>query len=200
MFCSDCGASIKMDDKFCFKCGSRVKVERVEEIAALPHVETAATYSGGIPVHQTGPIQYVQPRQMMTSDTRQYAGFWVRFGAMLIDQFVWFIMAVALLVLPIEESLAVLLLIIISWLYYAMLESSSWQGTIGKLACGIVVSDLDGNRISFMRATGRYVGHILSGFFYIGYLMVAFTDKKRGLHDFMAGTIVYYKRSDGDGR
>src|SRR5881227_1557251 len=53
--------------------------------------------------------------------------------------------------------------IVAGWLYHAFLESSSWQGTIGKKVLGLRVTDIDGNRISFARATGRYFGMIVSG-------------------------------------
>ena len=77
------------------------------------------------------------------------------------------------------------------WLYYAFLESSSWQGTIGKKVVGLRVTDMNGNRISFGRATGRYFGMILSGMIcFIGWLMIAFTEKKQGLHDMLASTLV----------
>lgn len=77
------------------------------------------------------------------------------------------------------------------WLYHGFMESSSWQGTVGKKALGLRVTDLDGHRISFARATGRYFGTILSSMIcFIGYLMVAFTEKKQALHDMLAGTLV----------
>jgi uncharacterized RDD family membrane protein YckC len=80
------------------------------------------------------------------------------------------------------------------WLYSALMESSSKQATLGKMAMSIIVTDANGNRISFGRATGRYFGKILSGMiFYIGFIMAAFTEKKQGLHDMIAGTLVVNK-------
>jgi uncharacterized RDD family membrane protein YckC len=80
------------------------------------------------------------------------------------------------------------------WLYFALMESSSKQGTLGKMALSIMVTDVNGNRITFGRATGRYFGKFLSGLIlYIGYIMVAFTEKKQGLHDMIAGTLVVNK-------
>jgi uncharacterized RDD family membrane protein YckC len=80
---------------------------------------------------------------------------------------------------------------IISWLYFALMESSAKQATLGKMALGIKVTDMLGNRITFGRATGRYFSKILSGLIlYIGYIMIAFTDKKQGLHDMIANTLV----------
>lgn len=92
----------------------------------------------------------------------------------------------------------VIVLVIISqaanWLYSSIMESSSKQATLGKMALGIIVTDGAGNRISFARATGRYFAKILSGLiFYIGYIMIAATEKKQGLHDIIASTFVYKK-------
>ncbi len=85
--------------------------------------------------------------------------------------------------------------LVLNWLYFAFLESSPWQGTVGKLAIGLVVTDLNGNRISFGRATGRYFGKILSSMILcIGYIMVGFTERKQGLHDIIASTLVYKTR------
>lgn len=92
---------------------------------------------------------------------------------------------------------AMLVQIVIAWLYFAVCESSSWQATLGKLAMGIRVVDLQGQRISFLRATGRYFAKILSGMILcIGYLMVAFTERKQGLHDIIASTLVLNGRAN----
>jgi uncharacterized RDD family membrane protein YckC len=88
----------------------------------------------------------------------------------------------------------VLAIYVIQLLYYSILESSKLQGSVGKLALGIKVVDLEGNRISFGKALLRSVGKILSGMvMYIGYLMAAFTEKKQGLHDMIASTLVVKK-------
>ena len=80
---------------------------------------------------------------------------------------------------------------VVSWLYFALLESSPKQATLGKMALGIKVTDLDGNRISFGRATGRFFAKIISGvILMIGYIMAAFTAKKQALHDIIASTLV----------
>lgn len=77
------------------------------------------------------------------------------------------------------------------WFYYAIMESSPKQATLGKMAMEIYVADLDGNRITFAKATGRYFAKILSGLvLLVGYIMAAFTDKKQALHDKLAGTLV----------
>lgn len=81
--------------------------------------------------------------------------------------------------------------IIIEWLYYSLMESSARQATFGKIILSIKVTDLNGNRISFGKATGRYFGKILSGIVLcIGYIMAGFTEKKQALHDILAGCLV----------
>jgi len=80
---------------------------------------------------------------------------------------------------------------LVNWLYAALLESSSHQATLGKMALGLKVTDLEGRRISFVRATGRHFAKILSGMvLFIGFIMVGFTRRKQGLHDMVAGTLV----------
>jgi len=84
--------------------------------------------------------------------------------------------------------------LVLNWLYFTLCESSSKQATIGKLALGIRVADLDGLPISFGRANGRYWGKLLSGMtLLVGYLMAGFTQKKQALHDMMAGCVVINK-------
>ncbi len=87
--------------------------------------------------------------------------------------------------------LTALLATAFTWLYYALMESSKYQATLGKMAVGARVTDLEGNRISFARATGRYFGKIISGMILmIGYIMAGFTEKKQALHDMIANTLV----------
>lgn len=84
----------------------------------------------------------------------------------------------------------------VPWLYFALMESSKNQATLGKMALGLRVTGLDGCRISFGKATGRYFAKILSSMtLLIGYIMAAFTAKKQALHDFVAGTLVLSKQS-----
>lgn len=109
-------------------------------------------------------------------------------GAYLIDGLVVLIPAFLLALIPI---LGIILDIVGVWLYFALQESSERQATIGKRAVGIYVTDLQGRRIAFGQATGRYFSKILSGLILdIGYIMVAFTEKKQGLHDMIASTLV----------
>jgi uncharacterized RDD family membrane protein YckC len=79
----------------------------------------------------------------------------------------------------------------LSWIYYASMESSTWQATLGKKILGLKVTDLAGNRITFARASGRFFGKILSGMILgIGFLMAGFTARKQALHDILAGCLV----------
>jgi uncharacterized RDD family membrane protein YckC len=133
-----------------------------------------------------------------------YGGFWRRLLAYIIDAIILGIVIGAI------DSIAMAILrsgsgasagatagssifaIVVAWLYFALMESSSYQATIGKLALGMRVTDVNGQRISFARATGRWFAKILSSIIlYIGFLMIAFTPQKRGLHDYVAGTLVY---------
>jgi uncharacterized RDD family membrane protein YckC len=119
-----------------------------------------------------------------------YAGFWKRAAALLIDSIiVGIIVGIGNFILA--EWLAGLLGVVAGWLYWAGLESSASQATFGKQVMNIYVTDLYGQRISFMRATGRYFAKILSGIiFLIGYFMAGFTARKQALHDILANTLV----------
>lgn len=89
-----------------------------------------------------------------------------------------------------------ILSLVMSWLYFALMESSSHQATVGKLALGLIVTDTEGRRIGFGRATGRHFAKILSGMILlIGFFMVGWTRRKQGLHDLIAGTLVYKTRN-----
>jgi len=129
--------------------------------------------------------------------TTQYAGFWTRFLAALLDGIIITIINIlvgfvlGLLLGKNAANLASLVGVLIVWLYYALQESSEKQATLGKQALGIVVIDMEGKRIDLVKATIRYFSKIISGvIFGIGYIMAAFTEKKQALHDMIAGTLV----------
>jgi len=87
-----------------------------------------------------------------------------------------------------------LIFTLILWCYYAGTESSPMKGTLGKRLMGLEVSDENGDRISFTKATGRYFGKILSiVVLCIGYIAMLFNDKKQTWHDSMSGCIVNEK-------
>lgn len=148
--------------------------------------------------------------------TPVYAGFWLRFAAALIDS-----VLMSLVFLPLGFLLGIVLSatasnqdpdlmlganglinvvsVIADWLYSSLLESSPWQGTVGKRIVGIRVTDMNGNRISFGKATGRHFGKMLSSLIcLIGFIMVAFTEKQQGLHDMLAGTLVLSGAATGE--
>lgn len=143
---------------------------------------------------------------------KNYAGFWKRFGAMVIDWmllsiFTWLcigLFALSFGALIFSGSWAAIpfglsmgfsfigLTLSLHWLYYTLMESSSRQATLGKMALGIVVTDSEGKRISLARANVRYWSKILSGLFLcLGYIIAAFTAKKQALHDLIASTLVF---------
>jgi len=136
-----------------------------------------------------------------------YAGFWLRFVAIIIDGFVFLPLTGLSLVLraaqhnaeetSVEITLALVTIalalfsIVVRWLYFALMESSAWQATLGKKALGLRVTGMDGQRIGFGRATGRYFGKILSALtLMVGFMMAGFTPRKQALHDMIAGTLV----------
>lgn len=129
-----------------------------------------------------------------------YVGFGRRFVAWIIDSVLLnvsnFIITTLLGLAGLPPPIQLVIAIVISWIYYAGLESSSSQATLGKMVMKVYVTDLDGHRIGFAQATGRYFGKILSGFILgIGYLMIAFTERHQGLHDKIVGTYVLQRGS-----
>ncbi len=106
-----------------------------------------------------------------------YAGFWRRFGAGIIDHI---LMGGLLVFGPFGP-----------WLYYAFFHSSKYQATPGMMALSLRIVGYDGKRISFGRATGRFLATFLSVMtFGIGYIMIAFTPRKQALHDYIAKTLI----------
>jgi uncharacterized RDD family membrane protein YckC len=138
-----------------------------------------------------------------------YGGFWRRVVAYLIDGILLSIgfrivgSLVGIAMYPVDpakfdfDEFAAqvdgiqLVLLAASWLYFALMESSPRGATVGKMAVGLRVVDLQGNRLTFGRATGRFFAKFISAvILMLGYLMVAFDDRKRGLHDMIAATLV----------
>ena len=79
-------------------------------------------------------------------------------------------------------------------LYYTIMETSKFQATVGKLAVGLKVTDVNGEKLDFTKALVRNLCKIISSMIlFIGYIMAGFTEKKQGLHDIIAGTLVVKK-------
>ncbi len=123
-----------------------------------------------------------------------YGSFWERFAAAFIDGIIIAIpnfFLTSLLNAGEPYGLGNLAGLILGWLYYALQDSSNAQATLGKKAMGLRVTDESGNKLSFLNATGRHFGKILSALILcIGYLMMLWSDKKQTLHDKLAGTLV----------
>jgi uncharacterized RDD family membrane protein YckC len=152
-----------------------------------------------------------------------YAGFWLRVVAHLIDDLllgigigILVLLGVAMVGIDSIRSMvegmngedfqmpapiisAILLVsfasIVLVWIYNAAMESSRHQGTLGKMALGLIVTDSQGRPIGFAHATGRYFAKIITGLIPlgIGYAMAGFTEKKQALHDMIAGCLVLRK-------
>jgi uncharacterized RDD family membrane protein YckC/Tfp pilus assembly major pilin PilA len=172
MYCQTCGAAAAVGAKFCTQCG--------------------------------GSLEAVNPTVAVTARSESaeatYAGFWRRFGGFVIDYLAVVFAVVFIALIPIAAMspskqalpgwLAIAYLVL-PWMYYAGMESSALQATLGKLAVGVKVTDLSGHRVSFLRATGRYFAHIVTGLTLgVGYAMVVFTKHRQALHDKIAETLV----------
>ncbi len=185
MYCPKCGQQNDDSSRFCVKCSAQLPLSG----GSLPFAQAQATA------------------------TVIYAGFWKRFAAFILD----YIIVVVLSMLAggvigfiqgaasnsSDEGLVVglgaIAGVLVWWLYYAIMESSSKQATLGKIALAIRVVGGDGGRISFARATGRNFAKILSGMILmIGYLMAGFTAKKQALHDMVAGCLVVNRGAHED--
>ncbi len=125
-----------------------------------------------------------------------YGGFWARFAALIIDNAILTIVAVALIAVAslVDEALAALASVIYfigALLYWPIMECSARQATFGKQVLGLQVTDAAGLRLSFLRSLGRNVAKIISAIpFYIGFLLAAFTSRKQALHDIIASCVV----------
>jgi uncharacterized RDD family membrane protein YckC len=203
MYCQFCGANVAEGAAFCTSCGRPMVGYTVGQSSPPGGVAGAP---GVVPVSLAN---------------RSYAGFWLRFVASFIDGlvlvipmgivgFLAFASAIPVIarnrgdrtlimatLLPHIVALLVLL-IVGSWLYWGLLESSVWQATLGKKALGLYVTDLAGNRATFGRATGRFfagrgIGSIpyLGGLYYlVDCLCAGLTDRKQAIHDMIAGCLV----------
>ncbi|SHH62841.1 RDD family protein [Ferrimonas marina] len=131
----------------------------------------------------------------------QYAGFWVRVFASLIDSVL--ICTLLFFLIPaldytqggyaLIQTFAGMLAFVITFVFW-----SSRGATPGKLMLGIKIIDAKGGGApSTYQWIIRYLGYFISGvFFMLGYIWVGFDKQKRGWHDLMASTVVIYKKSE----
>jgi uncharacterized RDD family membrane protein YckC/ribosomal protein L40E len=174
MFCPKCGHLNLEAAESCQKCGAALSVDRA---APTPSVSPAENAAG------------------------LYAGFWKRLAAFILDYVILtaiFIFTGAVIGLligrpdhAVADNVSGAIGAVIWWLYYAFMESSERQATLGKIAVRIKVVDRQGMRISFLRATGRHFAKLLSTLtLFIGYLMASFTSRRQALHDMVADCLV----------
>ncbi|MFZ0636575.1 MAG: RDD family protein [Candidatus Acidiferrales bacterium] len=211
MYCSRCGSSVAEGATFCGACGTPTGAGSAP--AAVPAGVSGVAIPSGVG-YAAAPVAF--------APAYPYAGFWLRFVAYIIDSIILGIgIGVPVIAMVLASGLpsklsvnadqspeailavifsgviltAILFAIVASWLYFAYCQSSTWQATIGKKALGLIVTDLDGKRLSFGRATGRFFAKIVTGLIplYIGYIMAGFTARKQALHDFIVGTLVLRK-------
>jgi uncharacterized RDD family membrane protein YckC len=198
---------------FCANCGQAFAVAAAVARAPMMSSPVAAPIAGGVAAVPAYAGYAAVPRV-------EYAGFWVRFLAFLIDNAVMGIGFVLILIPlifltglggfigeihPNEDMndvgifmlfgllfLAATVSLLLTWLYHALMESSEWQATLGKKVLGLVVTDMAGRRVSFGRATGRHFAKIITNMVpaFIGYIMAGFTERKQALHDMIAGCLV----------
>ena len=213
MYCSKCGGVMADGAAFCSNCGQAFAVAAAVARAPMMSSPVAAPIAGGVAAVPAYAGYAAVPRA-------EYAGFWVRFLAFLIDNAVMGIGFVLILIPlifltglggfigeihPNEDMndvgifmlfgllfLAATVSLLLTWLYHALMESSEWQATLGKKVLGLVVTDMAGRRVSFGRATGRHFAKIITNMVpaFIGYIMAGFTERKQALHDMIAGCLV----------
>jgi uncharacterized RDD family membrane protein YckC len=211
MFCSRCGVRVEEGNRFCQACG--------QEVGAA--VTATAAIAGALPPPIAGTARVSAPLPYAGFWARFVASLvdglilGIPFGiivTVLIFMFGGFGMMihrfppdsrpvdpgqVMALLAPFFMAffLGWIVFVILEWLYYAGMESSARQATLGKSVMSLRVTNYEGQRISFGHATGRYFSKLVNRFipFAIGYIMAGFTAKKQALHDLIAGTLVLKK-------
>ena len=182
ILCSSCREPIPSTAEECPACGHSLRGRELPSFAvdrpAPPLVDTFTP---------TAPAVAFTPG-LQGDGARAYGGFWIRVAASIVDDV---LLGVPLWLLLHTFGAWGLLGGLGTFLYHPLMESSRAQATVGKIVFGMIVTDTSFRRISFGRALGRYLAKGLSSvLLYLGYVMVAFTPQKRGLHDYIAGTLV----------
>lgn len=134
-----------------------------------------------------------------------YAGFWMRVVAFFIDSVIVIIALIPIALLfgtsvfdsvtgTTSYGLPDLVSPLVALVYCVGFEGSAKQATPGKMAMGLIVTDTNGLRVSYARAFGRYAMKMIMFLIFlpgvIGLIMVAFTERKQGLQDLVAKTLV----------
>jgi uncharacterized RDD family membrane protein YckC len=141
--------------------------------------------------------------------SEHYGGFWVRAGAKIIDWIVLWGVQMALTVpvtmtasfnldsptlYPILITASIYMIQFLSTMAYNTIMVGRWGATVGKMVTGLKVVTADGGRVGYLRALGRYFAEIVSALILmIGYIMAAFDEEKRTLHDRICHTRVVVK-------
>ncbi len=163
--------------------------------------------------HELEPRQAAPPpagRPSAARTDRSYAGFWIRVLAWVVDALVLAVVSGLLTIgagllgglLGQRAPALQIYLISVTWALTMLLPALylvvGWARsgrTLGKMACGVRILRDDGSKLGVGTAIVRLFGYVVSSMLLcVGYLMVAFTDRKRGLHDMIAGTIVVRDR------
>ncbi|HEV7489702.1 MAG TPA: RDD family protein [Rhodanobacteraceae bacterium] len=189
-----------------------------EDVAEEPDIATATGRTAGYAptmaadhghnLAAVGAVGEVAAIGALPAGAAIHAGFWRRCAAYTIDYFITFVASylvglVAGFALAAGQGAAGMMAaptvggilgLVVGWLYFALQESSAQQATLGKRALGIKVTDGNGLRIGFGRATGRFFGKLLSGLILaIGFMLAGWTEKKQALHDMLANTLVVFR-------
>jgi uncharacterized RDD family membrane protein YckC len=174
MNCPGCGNTVDREAVFCARCGYSVARKAVPVRYASFAARVAAT---AIDLLLMGPLVVlfflmVQESPATTVEPPVVAGY-VTFTDMR--------NAVKLLLIAFAVGCP----------YFTFMESSRHQGTVGKILLGLKVTGLNGKRIGWPRANGRYFARWISYLpFWFGFLMPLFTERKQALHDMISGCLV----------
>jgi uncharacterized RDD family membrane protein YckC len=203
--------AMAQETRFCSECGRPYPAQEMVTIGA-------ATICA-----QCKPLYMQRMREGgQAIGVRRYAGFWIRFVAFIIDLIILAVVS-GIIGLPLRMLLGVsavsmaqsqdpsavmaalpammgmiglsLLINLVVGVSYDIWFVHNKGGTIGKLALGLQIINLDGSRLSYGQAVGRYFAKILSAIIlYIGFIMAGLDSEKRALHDRICNTLVIYSK------